>query len=129
MLREYESLFGVAFWSHFVIVVTWVEDEEDFIEFMKANHEKDIQNELTEKFDNVSENISENIHVIPFGKKIYAKQLPLILAKTPPNKFACDALISPCETLKKEYDTKEEELRDTGIGRGQRENEKNRSKR
>ena len=68
--------------------------------------ETEIQNKLKDKFGHVY----GNIRVIPVEKKIYSKQLPLILAEIPQNKFCCDELVSPVESLRKEYDAKKRKL-------------------
>ena len=100
MLAEYEALFDVEFWNHLTIVITGVDDEDDLEEFEEEEHVTDIQELLKKKF----KKLNRDIPVIPIGKKIYSKQVPLIIDTMPRQKFTNQKLKGPYELLKENYD-------------------------
>eukprot|EP01084_Bolivina_argentea_P142966 251127_1 len=103
MLKEYETLFDVEFWKHLMIVVTGVDDEDELEEFKEEDHVTDIQKLLKDKFKHLK-SLDLNVPVIPIGKKIYSKQICLIVHEVSKDKFTCNALMGPFELLKQKYD-------------------------
>merc|ERR1712129_220901 len=95
MLREYDGMFGDAFFSRLVIVATHI---EGFIKMsFEQNHsERTLRNDICQLF-----NVNIEIPVIPIGFEGYQASLMALANAIPAGKQHCQHIKSPIDELKR----------------------------
>jgi len=95
-LKELESVFGVGFWRHLILVLTHIDKGMAEYQFNKDNKAQQMKQDVSAFCNGVNENVA----VIPIGLDNYEEKLAQFKDAIPTTRYQCDSIKSPIDDLK-----------------------------
>ena len=94
-LRHLGDTFGDKFWNNLIIVLTHVDKGMAEAQFIEGNKAEELQKEVAKLCNKIIA-----VPVLPFGLDNYKNKLDQFVNTIPNNRFICDKIKSPIDTLK-----------------------------